>query len=190
MNKTKKFIEVLSVILLMLPLILMSSCTESAKSSQLVIETLEEEVETYAFEEYAEICVYVVGEVVNPGVYTLKEGSRVCDVIDEAGGFTENAAKEYINLASKVSDGEKIIVYSVTQINEGVMLESQSSLVNINTADADKLMTLPGIGEARANDIIKYREKNGRFETIEDIMKVSGIKEAAFSKIEDLITVN
>lgn len=190
MNKIKKLREVMLTILLVLPLVIMSSCGKNDEKSHLVIEASHNDKEAHEAADYTEICVYIVGEVVNPGVYLLKKEARVCDAVDAAGGFTEQAAKDYINLASKVSDGEKIIVYSVTQINSEIMMEEQSSLVNINTANADKLMTLPGIGQSRANDIIKYREKNGRFETIEDIMKVSGIKEAAFSKIEDLITVD
>lgn len=181
--------EFIVMVLFIMPLIGMSSCTEK-DNGQLIIEEKDEDIKEPDTAEYIGICVYVVGEVVNPGVYMLKDDARVCDAIDAAGGFTENAAKDYLNLASKISDGEKIVVYSIEQVQHSEDMSEQSTLVNINTASADKLMTLPGIGQSRANDIIKYREKNGRFETIEDIMKVSGIKEAAFSKIEDLITVN
>ena len=138
-----------------------------------------------------EICVYIVGEVVNPGVYIFDENARVKDVVDAAGGFTEFAAKKYINLAKKVIDGEQIIIYSIEEIESSLMSQdSGSKLVNINTANKELLMTLPGIGESRAKDIINYREKNGGYSSIEDIMKVSGIKEAAFEKIKELITVN
>ncbi len=190
MNRIKNLRELILITLLIMPLIAMSSCGKNEKGSSLVIKASEGDEEACEATNYAEICIYIVGEVVNPGVYMLRENSRVCDAIEVAGGFTEQAAKDYLNLAGRISDGEKIIVYSMEQVNEQMIIEKQSSLININTASIDKLMTLPGIGESRAKDIIKYREKNGRFEAIEDIMKVSGIKEAAFSKIEDLITVN
>lgn len=181
--------DIILLLLFIMPLIGLSSCKDN-DDGQSIIKDNDKAIGSTETAEYAEICVYVVGEVVNPGVYMLKSDARICDAIDAAGGFTEYAARDYLNLASKMCDGDKIVVYSLEQIQHNEAMSEQSTLVNINTASADKLMTLPGIGKSRANDIIKYREKNGRFETIEDIMKVSGIKESAFSKIEDLITVN
>lgn len=165
------------------------SCDSNSENKQMVIESdSDTQYETDIVAE--EFCVYIVGEVVNPGVYAIEENARVCDVVHMAGGFTEDAAKDYINLAKYVSDEEQIIVYSISQVESGeVTMESQNSRVNINTATKEELMTLPGIGESRASDIISFRQENGSFATIEDIMKVSGIKESAFSKIEDLITV-
>ena len=129
-------------------------------------------------------------------------GSRIYEAVDAAGGFTENAARESINLASKVSDGMQITIYNKEEAaslpaggtsagkNSGQdQMSESSSLVNLNTATKEELMTLKGIGESKAEDIIRYREKSGGFKKIEDIMKISGIKEAGFQKIKDSITV-
>lgn len=150
----------------------------------------------------AGIYVYICGEVANPGVYELSEDSRIYEAVDAAGGFTENAARESINLASKVSDGMQITIYNKEEAaslpaggtsagkNSGQdQMLGSSSLVNLNTATKEELMTLKGIGESKAEDIIRYREKSGGFKKIEDIMKISGIKEAGFQKIKDSITV-
>jgi competence protein ComEA len=140
----------------------------------------------------AVIYVYVCGEVNSPGVYELLEGSRCDDALKAAGGFSENADRSYVNLAAKLSDGERLYfpgveeAYALKESEES----KQAGLVNINTADEALLCTLPGIGSSRAQDIITYREKNGSFDTKEDIMKVSGIKSAAYGKICDMITVN
>ena len=150
----------------------------------------------------AGIYVYICGEVANPGVYELSEDSRIYEAVDAAGGFTENAARESINLASKVSDGMQITIYNKEEAaslpaggtsagkNSGQdQMSGSSSLVNLNTATKEELMTLKGIEESKAEDIIRYREKSGGFKKIEDIMKISGIKEAGFQKIKDSITV-
>lgn len=129
------------------------------------------------------ICVYVCGAVNNPGVYNLSDNSRLVDAINLAGGATEEAALDEINLANLLYDGEKIYVPDKNQ------KFADSNLVNINSASLNVLMTLPGIGESRASSIIEFRENVGGFAKIEDIMKVSGIKESAFAKIKDLICV-
>ena len=165
----------------------------------------ESTVETQEYVENSEksgVYVYICGEVSNPGVYELSEDSRIYEAVDAAGGFTENAARESINLASKVSDGMQITIYNKEEAaslpaggtsagkNSGQdQMSGSSSLVNLNTATKEELMTLKGIGESKAEDIIRYREKSGGFKKIEDIMKISGIKEAGFQKIKDSITV-
>lgn len=147
------------------------------------------------------VYVYICGEVENPGVYELSEDSRIYEAVDAAGGFTENAARECVNLALKVSDGMQIMIYNKEEAaalpavsgsvgkSSGQNGTSGLGLVNLNTATKEELMTLKGIGEAKAEDIIRYREKSGGFKKIEDIMKISGIKEAGFQKIKDSITV-
>lgn len=147
------------------------------------------------------VYVYICGEVIKPGVYELSRDSRIYEAVDAAGGFTENAAREYVNLASKVSDGMQITIYNREEAaslpadsapvgeNAGKSGTSGSGLVNLNTATKEELMTLKGIGESKAEDIIRYREKSGGFKKIEDIMKISGIKENGFQKIKDSITV-
>ena len=134
------------------------------------------------------IYVYICGEVATPGVYELSENSRIYEAVDAAGGFTENAARESVNLASKVSDGMQITIYNKEEA-ASLPAGGSSGLVNLNTATKEELMTLKGIGESKAEDIIRYREKSGGFKKIEDIMKISGIKEAGFQKIKDNITV-
>ena len=136
--------------------------------------------------------VHVCGAVKEPGVVALKAGSRAEDALLAAGGFLEEADQNYVNLAAPVEDGEKLYFPTVQEAAE-LADETEAlkkGLVNINTADAQELCTLPGIGSARAGDIIAYREKNGGFERIEDIMKVSGIKESAFEKLKDKITTD
>ena len=177
------------IMIILIAISMFCGCEKTSTTEGIIVATEEADAKAI-IEENNEICVYIVGEVVNPGVYNVTEGSRVYDVVSMAGGLTENAALEYINLAGRVSDEEKIIVYSLEQVLNGeVMADEESALININKATKEQLMTLPGIGESRAEAIIKYREDNGGFASKEDIMKVSGIKEAAFSKIEDFITV-
>lgn len=139
--------------------------------------------------EAVEIRVYVCGAVKAPGVVSLPEGSRAEDALLAAGGFAETAWRDYVNLAERVSDGQKLYFPTLEEADFLVEQESGSGLVNINTADVAMLCTLPGIGESRARDIIAYRETNGAFKSCEDIMKVSGIKTSVYSKISDRITV-
>ena len=137
------------------------------------------------------IRVYVCGAVANPGVVEIPQGSRVEDALKAAGGFGAEAGREAVNLADWVSDGQKLYFPKEGEALEEIAAEAESApgLVNINTADVAALCTLPGIGESRAQDIISYREANGGFGACEDIMKVSGIKTAAYEKIKDKITV-
>ena len=156
-----------------------------------------------ASEASEETCwVHICGQVADPGVYELPKGSRIFQAVEAAGGFTGQAEDELLNLAGMVTDGMKITVLSK---DEARVLENEDreciagagdadsgntgGLVNINTASREELMTLKGIGASRAEDIIRYREEFGEFQKIEDIMKVSGIKDAAFQKIKDSITV-
>lgn len=147
------------------------------------------------------IYVYICGQVKHPDVYKIEEGSRVIELISIAGGFTKKAAKESINLARVLIDGEQIYIPSKREQKENTLiLETKEqgdnssfeneNIVNLNTATITQLMTLPGIGEAKAQSIIQYREENGEFKTIEDIMKIDGIKEGVFHKIKDRISIN
>ena len=162
--------------------------------------------------------VDIKGQVANPGIYSLKANSRVIDVIEKAGGLTENADTSVINLSKKISDEMVIIIYSHEEVNEfgktkeiekQVLTECKnneiyslennacieidntnniSGKININTASKEELMTLTGIGESKANDIIKYRETNGPFKSIEDLTKVNGIGESTLANIKENIT--
>ncbi len=155
-----------------------------------------DETDSETGEELSSIFVYVCGEVNSPGVYELPAGSRLYEAVEAAGGFTEDADDRVHNLALPLKDGTQVTIYSRFEaetlpaaLRYGASGDNGSGLVNINTASKTELMTLPGIGEAKAEDIIRYRENNGDFKTIEDIMKVSGIKDSGFQKIKDRITV-
>lgn len=153
------------------------------------------------------VVVHVIGEVNNPGVVTLPEGSRIIDAINMAGGKTEEADLSKINLAYIVEDGTQIYIPRINEdLNQvnlisdgagvGVVITDSNveenevdSKVNINTASKEKLETLPGVGETTAQKIIDYREANGKFKTIEDIKNVSGIGDAKYESLKDKITV-
>ena len=140
-----------------------------------------------------DIYVHICGAVINPGVYQVPAGTRVYQALELAGGSSDDAYLSGINLADKLADGQKVYIPAEGENAEGILsIDSggvQSVMININTASEAELMTLPGIGQSRAKDIINYRVKNVLFESIDDIMKVSGIKEAAFEKIKDMIKV-
>ena len=162
--------------------------------------------------------VHICGAVHQPGVYFLEQGQRICHAIEVAGGLKDEADGDYINQALLLEDGMKITVPTKEEVAQMEMAEAEvekdtrgtmsyvqtskdyetqsskdsgtSDKVDLNTADEALLCTLPGIGASRAKSIISFRTKNGPFEKIEDVMKVSGIKEAAFEKIKDLIKVS
>lgn len=161
----------------------------SDKEFELETAICSEEMTTNSSSKYY---VYVCGEVLNPGVYELDSNQRVIDAIKLAGGTLEDANLEALNLATLVKDGEKIYIPSINDLEFETNpsgAASVSSKININTATKDQLMTLPGIGESRALAIIAYRDDKGKFISIEDIKNVSGIKDAAYNKIKDLICV-
>lgn len=146
-----------------------------------------------------ECAVYIAGAVKKPGLYRYYGQARISDAIDAVGGFTKNAAKDAVNLAQILQDGEQITVptkkeYAKSkqkeyQADTGDKNSASSALININTASSEDLMTLPGVGQAKANLIIEYRTQNGSFSSKEDLMKISGIKEGVYNKIKDLITI-
>ena len=141
------------------------------------------------------IVVHITGAVPRPGVYALPQGARVQDGISAAGGFLAEAEKTNINLAQSLEDGEKLDVPFIegaspvlaTPVPE--VVSSTTELVNINTASIAELDTLPGIGPTTAQKIIDYRDQNGPFLSIEDIVNVSGIGPASYERLKDLITV-
>ncbi len=141
----------------------------------------------------AAVWVYVCGAVQCPGVYELPGDGRIYDAVEAAGGFAEGADECAVNLAEVLTDGSQIYIPTVEEsagLPQSAALDSgESALVNLNTATKAQLMELPGIGEAKAEAILGYRESVGKFSCIEDIMNVSGIKETLFSKIKMLITV-
>ena len=183
--------------------IVVSTATNSLKKK-----SKKENIENYK--------VDIKGEILTPGIYTLKSNSRVIDVIEMSGGLTENADTSVINLSKKITDEMVIIIYSKSEVkdfektketeklvqekcvkkdenalkNDACITDSvkTSGKVSINTATNEELMTITGIGDSKAEDIIKYREENGPFKTIEDIKNVSGIGDSLFAKIKENIT--
>lgn len=163
------------------------------------------------------IMVYITGEVKNPGIYELEENSRIKDVIEKAGGLKETADITDINLATILQDEDKITIPSkeenkqekqntekiqsnkqsktteksqnTTSISTNVTEKNQNTKVNINTATQTELETLPGIGPSIASKIVSYRKENGKFKSIEEIKKVSGIGESKYANIKELIKV-
>ncbi len=152
------------------------------------------------------IYVHVCGCVNNPGVYALTEEARVVDAVEAAGGLTLDADVTAVNLAVILEDEMRVYIPALSEAKESHLpvlsdasgndysldgqLLAQTTLVNINTATVEQLTQLSGIGALRAADIIEYRNTYGNFDSIEDLMKVSGIKEGVFEKIKDQITVN
>ena len=155
-----------------------------------------------------EVIVHVTGSVKSPGVVKLKEGSRIEDAIEAAGGLTENADISKVNLAFVVEDGTKIRIPSSLDedVGDGDVVDSGSGenivveenttssgkngqIVNINKATVTELETLPGIGASLAGRIVEYRSQNGKFASVEDIKNVSGIGESKFNSIRDFISV-
>lgn len=137
-----------------------------------------------------EIVAHIVGEVKKPGVYTIKKGARIVDLVDTAGGFTPEADYESINLAAYVEDAQQVIIKNVNQKvdkSENTSQNSSVTLININTAEKEELKALSGVGDVLAESIINYREKNGGFKTIAEIKNVSGIGDKIYEDIKDNI---
>ncbi len=167
-------------------------------------------------EETQMLAVYVCGAVQEPDVYYLPVGARIYDALQAAGGFTEDADSQWLNQAQPLTDGQMLLVYTAQETAqmelEGAKrgenasgtvssasgsggaagsgsTSTDSSVVNLNTGTKEQLMTLPGIGESKADAIIRYRTETGMFGCVEDIMNISGIKNSTFEKIKDRITV-
>ena len=156
-------------------------------ATELSLEQIESELEAEDDQVKSSIFVYVCGAVVSEGVYELPAGSRVYEAIREAGGFSEEAAVSHINQAEILEDETRIYVPTMEEVQSEI--ESGGGKVNLNTASKEELMTLPGVGESKADLIIRYREEHGKFRQIEDVMNISGIKEGLFEKIKENITV-
>jgi competence protein ComEA len=158
-------------------------------SSPLIKETSQNT--NLANEEPIIMMVDVKGAVKIPGVYVAEEGQRVIDMIKNAGGFTDKADQNQVNLAQYVEDE---MVIHVPNLGDSENLQigsnlSQNNLVNINKASESELQTLPGIGPSKALAIIEYRDTNGGFQSVDDIKKISGIGEKTFEKLEPHISI-
>ncbi len=208
----KKILIVLTLLLIVISIIISNLPKSEVKAIDEDVEPIEKEEVPTNYK------VDIKGAINKPGVYEVTSDKRVIDVIQLAGGLKKDANTNYINLSAKVTDEMVIWIYTKEEIKEFKLEQSSTKymlqecncpkvdnttclnndnntssnsneIVNINTASKEALMTLDGIGEAKADSIIEYREKNGPFTTIEDIMKVNGIGESAFAKIKDRIKV-
>lgn len=138
------------------------------------------------------IYVHICGAVKKPGVYEVPESCRLYELLALAGGASEEGCADALNLAEVLRDGQRVVIPTRSEAEAVQSKPEQTDMdgrININTASAAELMTLPGIGEAKAADIIRYREEKGELQTIEEIMEISGIKDALFQKIKDRIKV-
>lgn len=178
------------------------SSSDSSPPQEELIETIQP-IEEKNLSESAEeavmqqVFVEIKGAVMYPGVYELEQDQRIKDVVQLAGGYTENADTQFINHAQKVQD-EMVIYIPIKgeQLEEGTSSlltlpteTNKEQKININKADVATLATLPGIGPSKAQSILTYREENGQFQTIDDLKNVSGIGDKTFEKLKDAITV-
>lgn len=136
--------------------------------------------------------VEIKGEVIYPDVYEMEDGSIIKDLIDKAGGLKETANINNINRAEKLQANKLIIIPNINDKEQNMILESNTEtddLININTGGINELTKINGIGEAKAQNIIDYRENNGGFKTIEEIKNIDGIGDKTYEKIKNKIKV-
>ncbi len=178
---------------------------ETLSTTEVTVDTKKEQEQANNESKSTKIYVDISGAVKQPGVYQLPEGSRLFDLLKQAGGLTEDAAIQTVNQAMIIQDQQKIIILTQNQaqsidtenINNNGHLEEKSDeksskeagKININQADLTQLQQLSGIGEKKAQAIIDYRNENGSFKTIEDLAKVTGIGEKTVEKLRDSITI-
>ena len=172
---------------------LFSKKEESVEGTTVVETTMLVEKTEVSTTQETVIFVDIKGAVKNPGVYQMKAGDRVKDAIDAAGGLTEEADSQKVNLAKRLEDQMVIVVPKVGEEVEEILAGETSKeatkegKVNINTATVEELKTLKGVGEKKAEAIIEYRKKNGSFKTKEDLMKVRGIGKKLFESFQERI---
>ena len=172
---------------------LFSKKEESVEETEVVVTTVLAEKTEVSTTQETVIFVDIKGEVKNPGVYQMKVGDRVKDALEAAGGLTEEADSQKVNLAKRLEDQMVIVVPKVGEEAEEIPAgetrneATKEGKVNINTATVEELKTLKGVGEKKAEAIIEYRKKNGSFKTKEDLMKVRGIGKKLFESFEERI---
>lgn len=200
--KNKKIIVIVSIIFVIILFVFFNNNKDDEVE---IIEQIENKVDTSIEEskDVKQIIVHITGCIKKQGVVEIDEGSRIIDVIEAAGGITEEADITKVNLAYIVKDAQKIYIpsiydeqdieYITSNNGENVIVENkyegESNMVNINTATQTELEGLSGIGPSTALKIINYREENGKFKSIEEIKEVPGIGDAKFNSIKDMIEI-
>lgn len=200
MKRTGRILLIATVIVTLLVTIALSMI--KAQKNRNLVNGIQLESEASDISNPVRIKIYVTGEVVNPGIVEVEKGATILDAVIACGGFTEMASSN-INLVYSLDKNVTLIIKSkdngggatvMETTGDAVIIDSENGLIdgkiNINFADAGSLGLLPGIGEKTAADIIEFRNSNGLFSCIEDIMNVTGIKESKFSKIKDYICVD
>ena len=212
-DKQRKIVIIIGIVVVIIVMIFIYQKTDSKQileqdDSSMMVQNSEKSVQsndniTRDNKEKGQIVVHVAGEVKSPGIVKLNEGERIEDAIEKAGGLTDNAQINNVNLAYVLEDGVKIIIPSKDSIEEdkiinedagkGIIIknsyEENKIMININKATESDFERLSGVGASLATKIIDYRNKNGKFSTIEEIKNVSGIGESKFNAIKDYICV-
>ena len=189
-GKQKQLISVSILIMLaILSSVLYPRCKSSFQDDEQAIEIIKSRSDE--IKKAVNICVYVCGKVVSTGVYMLEDGARVIDAINIAGGATDEANLRAINLAQELSDGMMINVpdENSPDITCSQMMVQPGNKLDINTANAQQFQELPGIGPSLAERIIKYRQENGEFSSVDELLNVSGIGEKKLEGIRELVDV-
>lgn len=194
MRKNYKTIGLISMIVVISLVLIISYLIDGNKkllknsNEDIFVEETQNEIELRS----KEIVVEIKGEVKNPNVYWMNEEDIVEDLIIRAGGLTEDAETKSINRADSLKNHQSIDVPNKNEaINTSVseVKDARSTIININTASSTEIQTLPGIGQSKAESIIKYREENGGFKAIDEIKNISGIGDMTFEKLKDKITI-
>ena len=205
-DKQKKMIIIAGVFVVLIFIYYISTINrgyEYADINETIIEGEENFVNKEVLEDKKEIIVHITGAVESEGIVKIKEGDRIKDAIEAAGGLAIDANLKEVNLAYKLKDGQKVYIPRTTDTEEEITINNENgetvivdqgiqettTMVNINTATEEQLRTLPGVGEETARKIIEYRQLNGRFVAIQDIKNVTGIGEAKFENIKNYICI-
>lgn len=205
-DKQKKVIIIAGVFVVLIFIYYMSTINRSyeySNENEIMEDAVKEAEEEPKEEERKEIIIHVTGAVQTEGIVKVKEGDRIKDAIEAAGGLAIDADLTQVNLAYSLKDGQKIYIPRIADTEEEIIIneengpsvvldagmEQVNKKVNINTAALEELQTLSGIGEETARKIIEHRQLNGRYNSIEEIKNVSGIGDAKFESIKDYICV-
>lgn len=195
---------IITIIIIVIIIIILNFYNAKEESIEVLDESIEESVIKQQDEIHVkEIIIHVTGCVKNTGIIKINEGARIADVIDKAGGITNDADISKVNLAYIVKDAQKIYIPSIydeetieyisTENGDNVVVNDniggEKNMININTATQTELEQLSGIGPSTALKIINYREENGKFKSIEDIKNVPGIGDSKFNNIKDMIEI-